>query len=628
MTNAADITFHTSRLEAIADLQSSAFASAWNGRSVTTKLFEHLDALQVYKGFDVRPRALIVSLERIMADLRSPAIKQESLRDIALGKLEAICKGLNTLRAPPKKSLSPLLLNQEEVQEFKKHLDFLLHTYPTKTIKMLLQPILEGLSCQSLSPDAQARLAQNCLDLNVEICKESPNDRHLSAVARVALQLLACLFRFNSLGQDSGSYYEFAEYYYHEVIVQNDFLKKFKEKLFHKLFPIRFPLKLSKFSPRQLQFHLLRKKQLQQARGGVYNGQMVINPESTFLFQIDPKCIEILSTSIAEIHQAKKPRTQHIVYVHGHENAHSLCIDAEKNPQTGQIEMLCMESAFVYSQWHFLQKLTEKLSTQRIPYHIYACQAGIQKSPNHCILFAFVLSGEIAKVSYDSLRKVKPLDDLEFVHTWRVGTNKRIKLSELPKLCSVTWLPVTAFGEKIIKMGQSITEMRKRWLLLDPNEKAVDAKIEELQKLYEIDREKKFYYMEHRLVSLFMKFMKTPGKDLDETQIFKKLKKDPKEPITRALALRRLAAGQGPKRDMDFLIQRMTTLEINEQGQGSGKTALHWSLAKGHLNRALLLLEHKANASIQDSSGQSAKTAFDTSPLNKNPHLKAILQQV
>lgn len=609
MPNLNEITTSTSRIEAIADLPSPCFASAWNSKSISAELFEHLDSIQHYKGYTFRPISLLYALERIKADLQSSVIATDTAKDRAIVKIETIYKALSTFEAAPKRQRSRFMLTPDEAQEFSKHLD----TFLPAITKIMLIPIREALYNQ-LSPEKGHLIANSCLTVILDSMRQTlPSYLPRTAVPRAALSLLASFFKHNTVenSRDAANYYESAEYHYHEVIEQTPFLANFRDKLFHEMFIPRNPHKLKFFSPKQLQFHLQRKNQ-----GGKYSGELIINPRSTLLVQIDPICMEQLCTSIQAIYQSKKQRTQHIVYLHGHEDAHSLCLDVQKNSVTGQVEMLCMESATVYSQWLFLQKLTEELSKQSIPYQIFSCQAGLQKSNERCILFAFVLSCEIAKVSYDALRKIKPVEELEFRHTWSILSKP--KLSELVKLPGVTWIPVTAFGEKVIKMGQSITEMKTRLLQLDPDEKSVDAKIEELQTLYGLDREKKIYYMEHRLISLFFKYKKTPGMDLSENDIFWKHRR-----FSKGLCLRRMASGLGPKRDMDFLIQRMSHLEINEQAPSSGKTALQWAVEKGLANRTRLLLAHKAKADIPDSSGLTAKAAFQTSPLATMPDLKA-----
>lgn len=608
MTTISNFTTSAARLEAIADLPSPFFASSWNSKSVTGEFFTHLDTIQQHKGYTFRPVALLHSLERIKEELQSPLITKDTVKDLAVGKIEALYKALSLLNVAPKQRRSRFALTPDEVQEFTKHLDALL---PTVT-KSLLLPIREALRLQ-LPPEKGHVVANGCLTLILECMQQNPLMWPRTAAPRAALSLLASFFKHNTLEEtrDAANYYESAEYHYHEVIDETPFLANFRDKLFHQMFIPRNPHKIKFFSPKQLQFHLQRKN-----LGSDYSGQLIINPQSTRLVQIDPTCIQQLCASIQEIYQSKKQRTQHIIYLHGHEDAHSLCLDVQKNSITGHMEMLCMESAAVYSQWLFLQKLTEALCKLSIPYQIFACQAGLQKSYERCILFAFVLSCEIAKVSYDALRKVKPVVDVEFQHTWSIQTKP--KLSELAKLPQVTWIPVTAFGEKVIKMGQSITEMKTRLLQLDPDEKSVAAKIEELLTLYGLDREKKIYYMEHRLISLFLKYQKTPGKDLSENDIFWKHRR-----FSRGLCLRRMASGLGPKREMDFLIERMPPHEINERAPTSGKTALHWAVEKGLANRTRLLLAHNARSDIPDNSGLTAKTVFDTSPLTILPGLKA-----
>jgi hypothetical protein len=259
-----------------------------------------------------------------------------------------------------------------------------------------------------------------------------------------------------------------------------------------------------------------------------------------------------------------------------------------------------------------------------IPYSILACQSRLQKSHLGCNIFAFLLSGELSKTSFAELAQYGTVTESVTFHCLDNDHFVPPRGEELP---SVTWIPITSFGERVIKMGQSKTDMLKNLFLKNRSKAESQLTIKNWMTIYDIDRSKRQYYFDYRLRSLQHKYeTEDPYEGLTEEKVLGKFKVSPNQVITKEEALMLQAGGYSSMREMRFLIQRMTPEEINTRIPSYNYvTALFIAISQDRANRALLLLRHGARSDIPSESGVTAEQIFPQTCLKDHPVVAKLL---
>ena len=370
-------------------------------------------------------------------------------------------------------------------------------------------------------------------------------------------------------------------------------------------------------SNEELDFHIQRKNANSKTFNNPFNGFLINNLEGYHTNIIDEVCLQKITDQIALIVAGKKPRTQFIVRIYG-STGHGLVIDVSYNADRKKLEIICVDPTTVRSQWNVINELTKRL---HIDYEILAIQAKLQKNFVGCLTFCIALSSELSKTSFSQLNKNKPVDPKTIVFREPEYANSYQPIK------NVKWIPVTALGKKAITMAQSTTEMEQHLTALF-NKKQAQEIVSESALLYGFDHDQQKTYYDHRRTSLKLKFEQQSFADLSVEKVLSKLKNNPSEHVPIDLALRRLAAGLRPIRELHYLL---TVLEnegkldqLNVRGGKDEKTPLHWAIEKGKLKRAQLLLSKKAKSDIPDKKGESAKDYFAKTShqeLRANPYL-------
>lgn len=423
--------------------------------------------------------------------------------------------------------------------------------------------------------------------------------------------------------------YTFIDFHCRDID-QDPYLLSLKASIFNNICFFREKFGLNAISKDELLFHIERKNQKSKDFQLPFNGKLIDNVKSCHITTIDPVCIQTLLAEIGEIATENMPRTQFMVRIFGR-IGHILGIDVSYNATAKRLELICVDSAAVKYQWEFLKELTQVLNQLPITYQIIAIQSRLQKSAIGCPIYTLILCNELSKTSFSAIRKTdQTLQKKECLKIVFYDSNQshNPSLAELPVLSNVSWFPVTVLGKKAIMIGQSSTEMRERLATLY-DEKNVEEIMSNWSKLYEFDFAKQKTYYEYHRQSLKMKYQNTPFLHLSEENTLSKLKSKPDEKMTKDLALRRQAAGNGPLCEMEYLISLLEAQnqleDLNIKGGIKQKTPLHWAISTGHTQRACLILSKGARSDIPDIDEKTAKDYFKeskVSQLKDNAYLK------
>lgn len=333
----------------------------------------------------------------------------------------------------------------------------------------------------------------------------------------------------------------------------------------------------------ELQYHIDRKNDESSKDHSDYHAKLIYNKEPTSVSEVDIYCVETLFNEVVKIQRGEAKRTQFILDVVG--QSHALTLDISWDPQTLQLEIMCVESSVLVTQYNLIVELSSRLTMQNIKHQILAIQANVQKDMSSCYTIAYMFSRLLSKLTFEQLNNHKSVTQ----PTFSVGGN----LQRLPPLHdNVKWLDVSALGERAVKMGQSYTDMRKNLLKIYPKqEEAVDKKIAQWKSWYEVElndpsKEESANltaYTTYRRQSLRLKAMGTPLNGISVEQIYAHTKA-----TTEGQALRRLAAGWGPLREMRYLLKAHPEV-MNEVSEKDSKTPLGWAIDKKQHHRAKIL---------------------------------------
>jgi hypothetical protein len=167
--------------------------------------------------------------------------------------------------------------------------------------------------------------------------------------------------------------------------------------------------------------------------------------------------------------------------------------------------------------------------------------------------------------------------------------------------------------------------MKQRLLTICPKE-STDEIMQAFFRWYECDRSKQKSYYDYRRHSLTQKYRGTPFNGLTVAHVLEKLKTKPLDQMTIELATRRQAAGQGPLREMHYLLSVLNPETLNVTGGQEQRTPLHWAIVKGLPVRAILLLKNGAKPDIPDKSKKTAKQYYNEST-NKELLDNAVLKK-
>lgn len=360
----------------------------------------------------------------------------------------------------------------------------------------------------------------------------------------------------------------------------------------------------------ELRSHILRKNMRSAQLGGAFNGKIVYNAKSNRVVKIDANIIRILVSDLKNIAEGKSKRTQYIVYMHGNQT-HSAVLDADFNQNTKLLELIAIDSTQQLSFWEFLEQLTEALRKIHLNHQVLASLSNLQRDLSSCNVYSLALGAISSKWTFQQLDKNAKIPQPEFISPLRKKESKVV-------LNGVKWLPIHAFGEKPIKMAQSIEYMRQLLTEIYPNNPtAVEDKISGWKRQYYMSPESSIYYINHRSYALDLQHVGEPYRGLSVAGLLKKY-----PTMTIGLAVLRIAQKQeGPLREFKFLVERAPLSALNTTSEGTKRTPLHWALHHGSINRADILLKRGARADLPDADGVTAQSL-----IMKMPQYQALKQ--
>lgn len=419
--------------------------------------------------------------------------------------------------------------------------------------------------------------------------------------------------------------YELVDLYFNDDVEQDVYLKKLKKQVFDNLGAMHRIGGTEQISREEILFHLKQKTEKSREFDGRFNGQLIDNPQSTRITQIDKVTMQALLQAILNMKAEGAVRTQFMIRVHG-AIGHMIGLDVNYNKASQCFEIICLESATQKVQWSLLENLTQQLAKHGERYKIIAIQAALQKAMNGCVIFTLVLMGESSKLNFDTLiarsNQQTSFNPCTITFYDRYQDDRTLK--ELPALKNVIWAPVTVLGINALKMAQSTTTIKEVLSAMKLKPQEIEQKLRRWQTSYEWEKENQVTSYQYVRKALKLRFKGTPFADLSLEHVLTKLKESPEEVVTLGLGVRRLAAGLGPKRELAFLIDTLEKegkLELlNEPGGQSKKTALHWALSIRSMGRTCLLLSKRAGINHPDKDGNTEKVLYEsiTDPRFKN----------
>lgn len=352
---------------------------------------------------------------------------------------------------------------------------------------------------------------------------------------------------------------------------------------------------------KELQFHIDRKNALAKLKQNNYYAELIFNRDAYQQHAVDQTVVQTLIEGIKRIKNEEQPRTQFIVDVLG--IGHAMVVDVALNNQTSTLDIMCIEPACLGFQADFLTQLLNGLTIQGIPNtRTIAIQAGLLKDYHSCYTLSLALSSELAKCSFDRLLSRKEVPQPTFLRGHESGAE--------PRLAKVSWRDITVLGKKVVMMAQSFTDMRANLLKMFPTQaEKLDDMIKDLKLNYGLGERFESLgnathersYSHIKRAALRQKTTSDPFSDLSVPIV---LAKNGSKTVEQTLRL--LAAGAGPCRDMQFLLQAHPEV-IDQVGVASGRTALHFAYDKGKLGRAYYLEKAGADQTIQDKQLQKPK---------------------
>ncbi len=357
--------------------------------------------------------------------------------------------------------------------------------------------------------------------------------------------------------------------------LNNEFHQLHKE-IIRKLYILKCQFNPNYIGFKELEYHVARKNKQNQEYGGSYHGEVLYNMDVSNQLIINPLVIATLLERCHEIRFKQQPRTQFIVDING--QGHANVLDIGFNHETQKFEIISIEPAKVTGQLYFIIEFIKKLGSN---HDIVAIQADLLKDTSSCYTFSLALSSQVAKMSFDSLKKCESIATplcLEGLH--------------------IEWKSVTTLGQKVVMMGQSQTEMKQRLKTLLPQEteQKIAKMVSDHIAMYQLEGPQvtladepadKKSYIHARRHHLKQRTKQNPYSELSVEDILTKTKaKTPDQ------ALRRLACGYGAKEWMEILLEKHP--ESVDKPNGSGETALYWAYQKQKASRARLLVKKGA----------------------------------
>tara|TARA_R110002110_G_scaffold166602_2_gene367296 strand:- start:51277 stop:52992 length:1716 start_codon:yes stop_codon:yes gene_type:complete len=411
-----------------------------------------------------------------------------------------------------------------------------------------------------------------------------------------------------------------SEHFFSDVFSSEETLKNLHDKILNNFLQAQKEIshEVGALIPEEMSWHFEEKAKRAKQMHMDFNGTVLFNPEASWSFLLDKSVLEQLVDLVHQVLQHKIPRQQVALYMNI-ASGHVIALDIAHNIEKNTLEIICVDSTTSRQQWDLLNQLSKILDEKEVLHSIIACQAGLQKDGVSCPVYTYYFCGFLAKLNFDKLEKSSHLVPQPLFREPRAE-----QLTAHENLSSVQWLNVLALGPKVTMMGQSFTEMKVRLAKLYPSKSVsqIDFMIAEFNRKHNITLgQTTFPDIKREL--LLDRFNGNPFAHISWESLSAKLQGRSATKPSQETVVRRLAAGYGTTDELEFMLTKFQSLDINAAGS-DGSTALHWSMKKKRATKAFVLAEAGADPDVKDNTvnAQSAKQLCKDSELADHPYFK------
>lgn len=415
----------------------------------------------------------------------------------------------------------------------------------------------------------------------------------------------------------------------HLAALQNPIITTLRRQLITKLVELQLNIckaqKTFTVSPNDMQGWITRKNQRATANALPYQGKVIYSASAFNCYLPDPQSLQLLYTEIATMVANGNHQRQQILFYFNVPTGHVELLDVTFDAITKKLSIVNVSSTNMVSQYYFLQGLCAHLKEMQYLFEIVACQANMQRDGISCSLYAYALSGLVARLSFEQInaerfRDVPPLF-FDVSHP---------KGQSLEPLTNIAWCTIHALGVKAILISQSFTFMRETLKdIYKPN--VLEALILEFKDKYGLVESEDFSkrrdyidYLRKRLSS------EDPTNGLSIDKLKKKCNAKENGQLVRR------AVDYCTKTEFEFLIREFSKLSLDnnpldekDANPKKGYTPLMLAITRKTPGRAIALLQSgKVSVDKQDVSGKSAKNAFSELPNDSAIAQNLVLQRL
>lgn len=415
----------------------------------------------------------------------------------------------------------------------------------------------------------------------------------------------------------------------HLEALQNPIISSLRQQLINKLVQIQLDITKAQGSftvlPRDLQRWVESKNQRAVRYGLPYHGAVIYSEAAFNCYLPDPSALRLLFEKIALMTNSESNQRQQILFFFNIATGHTELLDISFDFASKKLSLINVSSTNMVSQYYLLQSLISYLKEKEHTFEIVACQADVQRDGLSCSLYAYALSGIIAKCSFEQINAVcfRESPPLFFDVSNRRGHH-------LEPLNELSWCSIHAFGEKAILISQSFTAMREALNKHHTPDKT-NALISEFKAKYGLvesnDFAQKRYYIDYlrRRLSL-----ENPAQGLTIELLKRKCNvKDNGQLVRRAV-------NYCNKTEFEFLIAEFSKLSIDDNpldekdaNPQKGFTPLMLAIcSRKSPTRAIALLNSgKVSPDTKDAHGKSAKDNYNELPSDSAIARNSVLQR-
>lgn len=235
-------------------------------------------------------------------------------------------------------------------------------------------------------------------------------------------------------------------------------LYELREELVTKISTLQVAISIAQgsqvISAKDLQFMVERKNQRAARFRLPYFGEVICAPTVANCYLPDPQALQLLYDNIQAMVSSNKTQRKQILFYYNLATGHVELLDVAFDATIQKLFLINISSTHLASQHYFLQQLVHQLHARNLRFDIIACQTDIQRDGISCLLYAYALSGIVARSSYAKL--LEPKFATRPPTFFDVSHQEGHILGEIP---NVRWCTLHALSPKVSLMSQSFTFM-------------------------------------------------------------------------------------------------------------------------------------------------------------------------